>query len=1395
MRALPWLVVLLGVVLSVAAWSAVRAEVRRRETFRFERVHDRLLQEIERRMTPVEQALHGARRLIEVVGEPSPAQWEGEYASQAPFLDRGVVGLAYAQRITRAELAEFEARLARERPGFAVEHAGENPELYIVTHAEPRARNLPALGKDLGSGTKRRGAAEQAMREDALALTPQFALIDGQSEVPGCLLLLPVYRLGQPRTTPEERTRALQGWVYAALNLEALFSGVAAAGEGQVQIEVYDGLAGTAATALYRSGSELEFEDARWHTSRSRAEAVTSSDILEMYGRTWTVRMRSTTIEGTPVGRLAGYAVLGGGLLLSFFAGGFTWALVGARARALKLAGEMTASLTRAQAEAAKLALVASRAGSGVLIMDADWRIEWVNESFVRFFGYSTYEAIGRRPSELLHGPDTSAEALAEINAACDRGEPFKGEMLNYTKAGEPRWVELDIQPLKDGEGRVTGFIGLQLDITERKHIQHEIAQKEAEFRFIFESASTGLSWLWVGADGRRRRLTNEAHLRIVGLTMEQMRDPEIFERITHPEDWERQTKLYGQLERGEIDKFTIKKRYLRLDGQVVHAELTFHRFREPDGGYQEVSTLVDVTPVQRAQEELAKKEAQFRFIFESAPIGISWRRVQPNGASERLFNEAHLALCGLTAEEVKTPGIFEQVSIPEEYAVQQQHYARLVAGEIDQYSMEKRYRHRDGRIVWVLYSIQRKRFENGIFEELSTLVDITERKQAESKLTQEQARLQSIFDLVPIGLSWLELERPAETHQVNHEYARITGVPAELRHELHRYVAATQAEDFALQRELWERILRGETDRYDMEKRYVRPDGEIVWATYSARVVVDPVTGKRQQIASVVDISAIKRQSEELRAAKNAAEAANLAKSQFLAMMSHEIRTPMNGVIGMTSLLFDSALTREQRDYVETIRASGDALLTIINDILDFSKIESGRLSLEHVEFQVRECVEGALDLLTPRVREKGLDLLYEIADGVPNVVRGDPTRLRQVLVNLLGNAVKFTERGEVVLSLRATTLSEDRMQLAFAVRDTGIGISEAGIARLFQSFTQVDPSTTRRFGGTGLGLAISRRLAELMGGTMSVESVEGKGSTFSFTIVVEAVGARPRPWLQPEQPKLGGRTLLVVDDNATNRRILTELAHNWGMTARAAMSGAEALGWLRDGDLFDVGIIDMHMPEMDGEMLAREIRRLRTAEAMPLILLSSLGAREEVGDPELFSAFLMKPAKPAQLIATLGELLKSSAPAPARARSMQPFVPKLNADATATQPERILLAEDNIVNQKVALLMLGKLGFRADVAADGNEVLEAVRRQKYDIVLMDVQMPEMDGLEASRRLRALFPERGTGPWIIALTANAMQGDRELCLAAGMDDYISKPIKTVELADALARARAARNP
>jgi len=614
---------------------------------------------------------------------------------------------------------------------------------------------------------------------------------------------------------------------------------------------------------------------------------------------------------------------------------------------------------------------------------------------------------------------------------------------------------------------------------------------------------------------------------------------------------------------------------------------------------------------------------------------------------------------------------------------------------------------------------------ENRLTGTIAVLTDLTERKHSESEIRRQKKYFETLFQNNPNAIVILDTEQKVQ--DCNPAFERLFGYSRDelLNHEIDPFIVPPEESERA--NEYTRQVHRGEAV-YGLERRR-RKDGSLL----DVQLFGVPVMVNGQQAG----ILALYNDITELMQARQAAEEAAKAKAEFLANMSHEIRTPLNAIIGMTGLLLDTPLELEQRDFATTIRNSGDTLLTLINDILDFSKIEAGKMTLESQPFYLAACVESALDLVASKAAEKGLDLAFIPQENLPMRWTGDVTRLRQVLVNLLGNAVKFTASGEVVVLVSAEHQRANQYELHFAVRDTGIGIPANKVNHLFQAFTQVDASTTRKYGGTGLGLAISKHLVHLMGGRIWVESEMGKGSTFHFTIQSESAPVTGKMGNNVAQPSLSGRKLLIVDDNATNRLILTRQSQSWGMLPSAVPGGEEALHLARQNSQFDLVVLDMQMPRMDGITLAQELRKQPGFENVPLVMLTSLGHRPEDAQKVNFAAYLSKPIKSSMLYDTLITIFENAPAAKKQSATRPLFDPQMGE----RHPLHILLAEDNIINQKVALSILDRMGYRADVAANGQEALDALKRQAYDVVLMDMQMPEMDGEEATQHIRAQWP------------------------------------------------------
>ncbi len=651
----------------------------------------------------------------------------------------------------------------------------------------------------------------------------------------------------------------------------------------------------------------------------------------------------------------------------------------------------------------------------------------------------------------------------------------------------------------------------------------------------------------------------------------------------------------------------------------------------------------------------------------------------------------------------------------------------------------------------------------------------IEEREKIELALKESEQRYRTAMDNSNDGIAII---RDGHHVYVNDRYLKIYGYESLEEMEQVGIYNIIHPDDAQKVRERSLARVRGELEGQSYEHRCIRKDGSVIYVEASAaRLMYD---NRPAGIAFIRDITDRKKAELELKKSKEEAERANRAKSEFLANMSHEIRTPMNAIIGMTGLLLDTKLDEEQMEHLEIIRRSSDALLSLINDILDFSKIEAGKMDLEILDFDLRNALEEMVSLPAVEAHKKGIEFVYEIEPDVPSLLRGDPGRIRQIVLNLTSNAVKFTEYGDVLLHVSCEREDENEAELKFSIRDSGIGISEEEISKLFQSFHQVDASTTRKYGGTGLGLVISKRLAELMKGKIGVESVKGEGSTFWFTTVMEKQKGMVEAILTPPAA-IKGKRFLVVDDNKTNLLIVQRYLEAWGFVCDTAWNGEMGLilmmAAVKANAPYDCVISDMQMPHMDGIELGRKIKADPALKSTILIMLSSRGMRgdsAEVRDAG-YAAYLTKPVRRSQLFDCI---VMAFSQKEGSKKEERPIITRHTITDARKQNIKILIAEDNIINQKLALKLLEKFGYRADAVANGEEAVRLLSMIPYNLVLMDVQMPVMDGLEATRIIRD--PESHVinhAVPVIAMTAHAMAGDRKICLDAGMDDYITKPV------------------
>jgi two-component system sensor histidine kinase/response regulator len=775
--------------------------------------------------------------------------------------------------------------------------------------------------------------------------------------------------------------------------------------------------------------------------------------------------------------------------------------------------------------------------------------------------------------------------------------------------------------------------------------------------------------------------------------------------------------------------------------------------------------------------------EEMYRSIFENAIEGIfqttpsgQYLNVNPALATMYGYDSVQDLVAGLTK-------IDNQLYVDPN---RRGDFIKLMAEHGTVRGFESEIYRKDRSIMWISENARAVKDASGKILYYEGMVeDITERKRLEGELHESEQCLSALINNIDDSIWSIDTKYRLLTfnavfaHTFEEQYHTHIKVGDVI---LDHLPAEWGAEDIAL----YDRALAGE--KFIIERRYqYEADERYYEISYNPIRTNDEISGVA---VFSKDITERQRAHIALQQAMVAAESSNRLKSEFLANMSHEIRTPMNGVIGMTDLLLMTDLTHEQREFARTVRISGESLLVVINDILDFSKIEAGKLDLEITDFDLREAIDSTMDLLAAQAHSKGLELAAFIRPEVPLELRGDPGRLRQVVNNLVGNAVKFTAQGEVVVTVSRVSETPTHARLRFEVRDTGIGIDEKGQQRLFKAFSQADGSTTRKYGGTGLGLAISKRLVELMNGQIGVTSDMGKGSTFHFEADFEKQTIALKSVVHQD---LSGLHVLVVDDNATNREILDHHTRMWKMRSALAESGEQALAMLREQankDPFELAILDMQMPEMDGLMLGETIKGDPAIASTRLIMLTSLGNQMDADAMKKggIEACVLKPVKQSRLFNRIAEVMAGHRPLSRKKTQTATLTMKgvISAPGLTKKPTRILLAEDNIINQKVAVGLLNNIGYGADVANNGLEVLAALDLRPYDLILMDCQMPELDGYETTARIRGRADLKGIR--IIAMTANAMRGESEKCLEAGMDDYLSKPVRLETLRDMLGR-------
>jgi len=1083
--------------------------------------------------------------------------------------------------------------------------------------------------------------------------------------------------------------------------------------------------------------------------------------------------------------------------------------------------------------ELKKMALIAKETWNAVIVSNKAGEIEWINEAFTRITEYTLDEIKGKIPGSFLQGEETDPKAVALLADAIKNQQAIEVDIINYSKSHKKYWVRLQIQPVFNSRGELKNFISIQKEITKEKDTEQELVRTTAFQKAILNSSaiaiiSTDLNGIIQSFNPAASSMLGYAANEVIGIKTPHLfhDEQEIRTREAEKPDTDfsnfRVFRIADDTDPNNIRTETGEFTFIRKDGIRFPVSLTVTTLRDE---YNQVTGFLamaeDITQRREQYEALQIANLRFRLLISSMQSGIM---VEDDQRKVVLVNQRFCDLfsipvhpgqmTGMDCEKAAdaTKALFAEPDsfirdIDNTVSLQQvviNHELLMKDGtflERDFVPIENPGRKNQG-ILWIYKNItQRKDYERVLLRQSQILNGTAQAMNSLLTNPDHDLAIQHSIELIgkASGIDRVYIFENREDEFTGEaffsqqfEWVAEGIIPQIDNPEL-------QNVPFSEGFPRWYKLLKSGKIVSGMIRDFPEEEKQILELQDIISLIVVPIFVKNRLWGmvgfddctnsiqwSTNDVSILtalaasiggrisrKIIENELIDARQTAEYATKTKSEFLATMSHEIRTPMNGVIGMTSLLMQTPLTPDQRDYSETIKISGELLLDLINDILDFSKIESGNMTLEENSFDLRMAIEDVLDLMATAAYNKKLGLYFQVDPRIPEKINGDLTRLRQILVNLTGNAIKFTTHGEVVISVRQIQLQGNEAYLEFSVKDTGMGIPEEKIDMLFKPFSQVDASTTRKFGGTGLGLAISTKLVELMKGKIWVHSEINRGSDFLFTIqtLYNPIIAQTND-AAPNQQKLKGKKILIIDNNATNCSILSSLLRNLEIKIISVNSAITALETINADKEIDLILVDNDLPETDTKILASQIKAIRGLSELPIILMSHpvLGENGLPNDLD-FSIRLKKPIKHSQLIFYIEKLLTS----PANKQSQTIQQPLKFQKINEKHPLSILVAEDNTINQKLILSLFQMLGYTIQIAANGFEAIETLNRMKIDIIFMDIQMPEMDGIEATQRIIAQWGDQR--PLIVAMTANALNSDKEKCLAIGMDDYISKPL------------------